>query len=79
MVYIPAGNYKRGSIDAEARADESPIHQVEVAAFWMDQTEVTNAQFRAFVESTGYITTAEKKTRMGRVKKRASSRYTKTE
>src|SRR5207248_847206 len=27
---------------------------------WMDQTEVTNAQFRAFVEATGYVTTAEK-------------------
>lgn len=69
MVYIPAGNYKRGSIDEEARADESPIHQVEVAAFWMDQTEVTNAQFKAFVESTGYITTAEKKPEWEELKK----------
>jgi len=31
-----------------------------VDGFWMDATEVTNAQFRAFVEATGYVTTAEK-------------------
>jgi formylglycine-generating enzyme required for sulfatase activity len=32
-----------------------------VNGFWMDETEVTNAQFRVFVEATGYVTTAEKK------------------
>src|SRR5262249_17518626 len=31
-----------------------------VDGFWMDTTEVTNAQFAAFVEATGYVTTAEK-------------------
>jgi formylglycine-generating enzyme required for sulfatase activity len=30
-----------------------------VAGFWLDRTEVTNAQFRAFVDATGYVTTAE--------------------
>ena len=40
--------------------DEKPAHLVRVDAFWMDETEITNAQFRAFVEATGYLTTAEK-------------------
>jgi sulfatase modifying factor 1 len=40
--------------------DEKPAHRVRVAGFWMDETEVTNAQFRAFIEATGYVTTAEK-------------------
>ncbi len=46
--------------DSHARPDEGPRHRVAVDAFWMDQTEVTNAQFRRFVEATGYKTTAER-------------------
>lgn len=34
--------------------DETPRHTVTVEPFFMDSTEVTNAQFRAFVEATGY-------------------------
>jgi formylglycine-generating enzyme len=41
-------------------ADEKPAHRVRVDGFWMDETDVTNAQFRKFVEATGYVTTAEK-------------------
>lgn len=59
MVLIPAGSFQMGSEGEFARQDESPIHMVSVDAFWMDQTEVTNAQFKAFVDDTGYITTAE--------------------
>jgi formylglycine-generating enzyme len=33
----------------------------EVKGFWMDETEVTNAQFSKFVEETGYVTVAERK------------------
>ena len=40
--------------------DARPVHEVTLDGFWMDRTEVTNAQFRAFVEATGYLTTAEK-------------------
>ena len=50
-----------GSDAADARADEKPAHRVHVDGFWMDETEVTNAQFRAFVEATHYVTTAERK------------------
>jgi formylglycine-generating enzyme required for sulfatase activity len=68
MVWIPGGEFWMGSEvdrgaphEQNARPDEGPVHRVRVSPFWMDSTEVTNAQFRAFVEATGYITTAEKK------------------
>lgn len=63
MVLIPAGKYLMGAVDADsaARPDERPRHLVVVDQFWMDETEVTNAQFRAFVTATGYLTTAERK------------------
>lgn len=40
--------------------DARPIHRVHVDAFWMDRTEVTNAQFAEFVRATGYVTVAER-------------------
>jgi formylglycine-generating enzyme required for sulfatase activity len=40
--------------------DARPIHRVHVDGFWMDATEVTNAQFARFVKETGYVTVAEK-------------------
>ncbi|HMU72894.1 MAG TPA: SUMF1/EgtB/PvdO family nonheme iron enzyme, partial [Ferruginibacter sp.] len=60
MVYIPAGEFMMGATDTEGRGDEYPQHRVQLHGFWIDITEVTNAQFRRFVEATGYITTAEK-------------------
>lgn len=59
MVWIPGGVQWLGSEDSTARPDEGPVHQVTISGFWMDETEVTNAQFRQFVEATGYETTAE--------------------
>lgn len=41
-------------------ADAQPPHEVEVDGFWMDETEVTNEQFRKFVDATRYITVAER-------------------
>ena len=49
-----------GTDDPRSLANERPAHRVRVDGFWMDETEVTNAQFREFVEATGYVTTAEK-------------------
>lgn len=34
--------------------DEVARHRVEVEAFWLDSCEVTNGEFRRFVEETGY-------------------------
>jgi formylglycine-generating enzyme required for sulfatase activity len=60
MVLIPAGQFLMGSTDPLARPDERPIHPVAIRAFYIDKTEVTNAQFAAFVQATGYLTIAER-------------------
>ena len=61
MKYIPGGTFMMGGDNDQASEDEYPKHSVQVNPFWMDETEVTNAQFQKFVEATGYITTAEQK------------------
>lgn len=65
MAYIPAGSYIQGNEETDASwiedyPEEYPAHPVTIKAFFIDQTEVTNAQFAAFVKATGYITSAEK-------------------
>lgn len=61
MVWIPGGEFIMGSSGSLANRNEQPEHKVRVDGFWMDKTDVTNAQFASFVKATGYITTAEKK------------------
>lgn len=61
MVLLPGGIFEMGGDNEQASADEYPKHKVQVSPFYIDVTEVTNAQFKKFVEATGYITTAEKK------------------
>ena len=61
MVLVPGGEFLMGSDHKLAQQNERPAHRVRVAAFWMDRHHVTNAEFRRFVEATGYVTTAEKK------------------
>ena len=51
MVLIPAGSFEMGSEDDEAAAREQPVHTVHLDAFYMDTHEVTNAQFKAFVDA----------------------------
>lgn len=61
MVWIPGGEFTMGTDKAdEKHAEEAPGHRVVVAGFWMDHTEVTNAQFAAFVKASGHVTDAEK-------------------
>jgi formylglycine-generating enzyme required for sulfatase activity len=59
MVWIPGGTFGMGADNQQASPDEYPKHMVTVDGFWMDATEVTNAQFARFVKATGYKTTAE--------------------
>ncbi len=51
MVYVPAGEFEMGSTDGDD--DEQPVHTVALDAFWLDQTEVTNAQFAFFLNEQG--------------------------
>ncbi|RYY17152.1 MAG: formylglycine-generating enzyme family protein [Chitinophagaceae bacterium] len=69
MVWIEGGQFTMGAADKQGRQDEYPQHTVQVSGFWMDITEVTNAQFGAFTRATGYITTAEKKPDWEEIKK----------
>ena len=69
MVLIPGGSFSMGGDDDQAWRDEYPKHMVVVDSFWMDVHEVTNAQFSAFVEATGYLTTAEKAVDWEEIKK----------
>jgi formylglycine-generating enzyme required for sulfatase activity len=58
MIRLPGGTFEMGS--EKYYREEGPTHTVTVGPFLIGQTEVTNAQFRAFVEATGYLTTAER-------------------
>lgn len=69
MVYIPTGEFEQGGDNEQASQDEFPKHKVKLDAFWIDATEVTNAQFAEFVKATGYVTTAETKPNWEELKK----------
>ncbi|WP_276834922.1 formylglycine-generating enzyme family protein, partial [Chryseobacterium cucumeris] len=69
MVLIPGGEFDMGGDNSQADPDEYPKHRVKVSPFYMDITEVTNAQFNKFVNATGYITTAERKPDWDELKK----------
>src|SRR5438874_13261408 len=57
MVWISGGPFSMGS--DRYYPEEAPAHRVVVDGFWIDRHPVTNAQFRMFVEKTGYVTFAE--------------------
>ena len=50
MVYIPAGYFEMGN----ENGDSDERHSVHLDSFWMDQTEVTMAQFQRFMQETGF-------------------------
>lgn len=59
MVLIPAGEFLMGSPEGEGVFDEYPQHKVYLDAYYIDKYEVTNVQFKKFVDATGYVTDAE--------------------
>src|SRR6266581_9318976 len=58
MMWIPGGTFLMGSNDHYP--EEAPAHRVSVSGFWMDQHAMTNKEFRRFVDTTGYVTLAER-------------------
>jgi formylglycine-generating enzyme required for sulfatase activity len=60
LVYVPGGEFWMGSPDSDpdAYGDEKPLHQVHLDSYWIGQTEVTNAQYRLFIQAGGYNTRA---------------------
>jgi len=63
MVWVEKKTFLQGAKDSDTHAmpREKPAHLVTVDGFFIDITEVTNKQFKAFVDATGYVTIAERK------------------
>ena len=57
MVWVPAGQFDMGDT---TYPEEGPVRRTHVDGFWMDRTEVSNDEFSAFVQATGYVTLAER-------------------
>jgi formylglycine-generating enzyme required for sulfatase activity len=61
MVWIPGGEFSMGGVNpvgiteggGESMNDARPVHRVHVKGFFMDESEVTNKEFAAFVKATG--------------------------
>lgn len=61
FVLIPAGPFLMGDVAARSpEPDTRPVHEVELDAFYMARSPVTNEQFAWFVRQTGYRTTRER-------------------
>lgn len=58
MVWVEGGTFTFGS--NPHYPEEGPPREVEIEGFWISQTEVTNAQFDTFVQTTRYVTEAER-------------------
>jgi sulfatase modifying factor 1 len=71
MLWIPGGEFTMGSDGSLARPEEQPPHRVRVSGFWIDEHEVTNAQFRRFVDATHYLTTAERPVDWNEIRKQS--------
>lgn len=63
FVQLPAGQFRKG--DAPVYAEERPTLTVHVDGFEIQAHEVTNRQFATFVDSTGYVTDAERSAQAG--------------
>lgn len=64
MAFVPGGEFSMGSEkgdmhgahDIRLFSDAQPVHKVNLSPFYMDKTEVTNAQYKKFCDATGILT-----------------------
>ena len=69
MVWIAGGEFTMGCNEKSCTPEALAPHRVRVEGFWMDETEVTNRQFKKFVDETNYITVAERPVNWEELKK----------
>jgi formylglycine-generating enzyme required for sulfatase activity len=58
MVLIQGGTFTMGTDDGMPY--EAPAHEVALKSFWIDETELTVAEFERFIKETDYVTEAER-------------------
>lgn len=58
MIHVTGGVFRMGT--DQGFAYEGPIHEVELSPYWLDEHEVTVAEFARFVAATGWVTDAER-------------------
>ena len=51
MVLIPVGEFQLGSVSGESGSIAQPGHAVHIDAFYIDKYEVTNNQYKKFIDS----------------------------
>ena len=61
MLYIPDGVFRMGREDGDAY--EAPVHEITIAPFFIDRTEVTNAQYAEFLKATNHRSPPDWKSR----------------
>jgi sulfatase modifying factor 1 len=71
MVWIPGGEFTMGGTEEQPATNAQSIHSVHVDGFFMDETEVTNAHYKMFVDATGYKTIAERPIDWEEIRKQA--------
>lgn len=56
MIWVSEGIYEMGSSELEPgrQSHEGPVHRVQLRGFWIGKCEITNAQYRAFLQESGY-------------------------
>ncbi len=62
LVYVEGGTFLMGDVLGDgdrAMLTETPVHEVELGSFLLSPYEITVAEFRKFVEETGFRTAAE--------------------
>ncbi|MCO5258660.1 MAG: formylglycine-generating enzyme family protein [Crocinitomicaceae bacterium] len=57
LIFVKGGNT---TIGTSAYMDSQPVFKTKVSSFWMQEHEVTNNEFHQFVQTTNYVTLAEK-------------------